>query len=117
LRQHLIDMHDVTLQSVINQRPVPAGLQMDVTGRGRTALAIRRMVRAHAAALASSSDLSASTQELTGGARLTVTARDSSDARLIARIRGLGFIGLMTTGEHHRAHHLALAQGSSVRAR
>lgn len=26
-----------------------------------------------------------------------------------ARIRGLGFFGLMNAGMHHQAHHLALA--------
>src|SRR4051812_40613019 len=35
LRQHLIDMDDVTMRSEVVQRPVAGGLQMDITGAGR----------------------------------------------------------------------------------
>jgi hypothetical protein len=111
LRQHLIDMNDVTLRASVAQRAVPGGLEMSATGDGRTAAAIRRMVRAHAAELESSPLYRASAEEIPQGIRLTVTARAPSDARLVARIRGLGFIGLMTSESHHAAHHLMLARG------
>ncbi len=42
------------------------------------------------------------------GALLTVIANDPKE---VVHIRGLGFIGLMATGAHHQAHHLAIAQG------
>jgi hypothetical protein len=29
-------------------------------------------------------------------------------------IRGLGFAGLMVSGSHHQAHHLALAKGEPM---
>jgi hypothetical protein len=29
----------------------------------------------------------------------------------VAHLRSLGFIGLMVSGAHHQAHHLAMAQG------
>jgi hypothetical protein len=29
----------------------------------------------------------------------------------VARIRGLGFIGLLVQGGHHGPHHLAMARG------
>src|SRR5262245_26445071 len=48
LRQHLIDMDDVILRSTVVSRRVTGGLQMDVTGTGRTSAAIRRMVGSHA---------------------------------------------------------------------
>jgi hypothetical protein len=111
LRQHLIDMSEVTLHATVVQRPVPGGLQMDASGSGRTAAAIRRMVGAHAAELASSPLYSASAMDVPGGARLTVTAREQSDARLVQRIRGLGFIGLLASENHHAMHHLAIARG------
>jgi hypothetical protein len=31
-----------------------------------------------------------------------------------ARIRGLGFIGVMVIGSHHLPHHLAMAKGELV---
>jgi hypothetical protein len=48
------------------------------------------------------------------GVRLTVTARDAEDAKAVARVRGLGFIGLLTLGGHHQPHHLAMARGQAM---
>jgi hypothetical protein len=46
--------------------------------------------------------------------RLTVVARNPDDAKLVARIRGLGFAGLITQGAHHPPHHLAMAKGEAL---
>jgi hypothetical protein len=114
LRQHLIDMNDVTLRSEVKATVVPGGLAMDVTGSGRTEQAIRRMVVPHTVELNSMSQWSARTEEIAGGLRLTVTAKNPDDARTIARIRGLGFIGLLVQGGHHQPHHLAMARGEEM---
>jgi hypothetical protein len=113
LRQHLIDMDYVTLRSDVVQRTVPGGLEMNVTGTGRTLLAIRRMAVSHTAMLDQSANYHATASEIQGGARITVTAKDATDAGLVARIRGLGFAGIITEGEHHARHHLALARGEA----
>jgi hypothetical protein len=111
LRQHLIDMNDVVLRSAVSSTPVTAGLAMEVTGSGRTEQAIRAMVVPHAAELDRMPEWSAKSELIAGGVRLTVVARKADDGRTIARIRGLGFAGLLTTGAHHQAHHLAMARG------
>ena len=111
LRQHLIDMNEVTLRSVVVRRAVPAGVQMDATGDSRTSAALRRMVRSHARALAESPRYDARVEDIPGGTRLTVNARDAADSGLVQKIRGLGFIGMMTSENHHARHHLALARG------
>jgi hypothetical protein len=49
-----------------------------------------------------------------GGVRLTVLSRNPDDAKSVARIRGLGFAGLITEGAHHQAHHLAMAKGEAL---
>jgi hypothetical protein len=113
LRQHLIDMDDVTMHAVVSQRSVPGGVEMTVTGSGRTAGAIKRMAVNHRRMLDQESEYHATATERSDGAIITVMAKDSSDARLVARIRGLGFAGLMTQGEHHAAHHLAIARGDA----
>lgn len=113
LRQHLIDMDDVTMRAVVHQREVPGGLEMDVTGVGRTIGAIRRMAINHSRMLDQGKEYRATAREISSGARITITAKDDSDARMVAQIRGLGFAGLMTEGDHHAAHHLALARGDS----
>jgi hypothetical protein len=45
---------------------------------------------------------------------LAVLAKDQADARTVARIRGLGFIGLLVQGGHHQPHHLAMAKGEAL---
>lgn len=112
LRQHLLDMDDVTMRSQVKQEGVPGGAVFTVTGTGRVTAAIRRMARAHSAMVAGDASLQASVDEVAGGARLTIVARDLHDAVLASRIRGLGFYGILTTGAHHGSHHLALARGT-----
>jgi hypothetical protein len=106
LRQHLVDMDNVTLRSVVRTEPVAGGARFIVTGEGRTVDAIRRMASAHAGTL--EAPLKAVFEERPGGGALTVT---SSERGGEARIRGLGFIGLLTVGAHHGAHHVAIARG------
>jgi hypothetical protein len=113
LRQHLIDMNEVVLRSEVKQTPVPGGLAMEITGTGRTERAIRAMVVPHAAELDRMPAWSARTEPIAGGVRLIVVAKTPDDARAVARIRGLGFAGLITEGGHHQPHHLAMAKGEA----
>lgn len=110
LRQHLIDMNEVTLKADARQKTIEGGLQIDVTGSGRTLAAIQRMVPDHAREVERThlNGWSAKTAPLPNGVRLTVT---SADAKEVAHIRGLGFIGIMVSGHHHQPHHLAMAKG------
>ena len=111
LRQHLIDMSEVVLRATVKATQVLGGLAMDVTGTGRTTASIRDMVIPHSAELDRMPAWSAKAEPITGGARLTVVARDPSDAKTVARIRALGFAGLLVQGGHHGPHHLAMARG------
>jgi hypothetical protein len=114
LRQHLIDMNEVMLRSAVKQTPVPGGLTMDITGTGRTEQAIRAMVVPHAVELDRMPSFAARTATIAGGVRLVVVSRTPDDAKLVARIRGLGFAGLITEGAHHQPHHLAMAKGEAL---
>jgi hypothetical protein len=111
LREHLVDMHDVTLKAAAAERTVEGGVQVDVTGTGRTLDAIRRMLPAHARELNGLPRWRAATEPIKDGVRLMVT---SSEASEVAHIRGLGFIGLMVSGSHHQPHHLAMARGEHI---
>jgi hypothetical protein len=108
LRQHLIDMNEVTLKADAATKPVDGGLEIAVTGTGRTLAAIQRMVPAHAQELNLINGWKAKTSMLPNGVLLTVTA---NDAREVQHIRGLNFIGLLVSGAHHQLHHLAMARG------
>ena len=114
LRQHLIDMNEVTLHAAVKADSVPGGLQMDITGAGRVEQSIRDMVGPHTNELNQMPEWSAKTETIPGGVRLTVVAKDPADAKTVARIRGLGFIGLLVQGGHHQPHHLAMARGEAI---
>lgn len=111
LRQHLIDMSEVTLKADAVEKPIDGGLEIAVTGKGRTLAAIQRMVPDHAQEINGLDGWSTKTEALANGVRLTVT---SSDPKQVRRIRGLGFIGILVSGTHHQPHHLAMAKGEFV---
>ena len=108
LRQHLIDMNEVTLKAEAAPKQIDGGLEIAVTGSGRTLVAIQRMIPAYAQMANGHDGWSAKTSELPNGELLTVTATDPKE---IAHIRGLGFIGLLASGSWHQPHHLAMAKG------
>lgn len=111
LRDHLVDMNALTLEATVSAETLADGLVMTVTGEGRTREAIQRMVPAHAGELDKMVDWSASAETVAEGAKLTVT---SPDPAVQAKIRGLGFFGLMASGSHHQPHHLAMARGQPM---
>lgn len=110
LRQHLIDMNEVTLKADAAMKPVAGGIEIAITGTGRTIEAIQRMVPAHAHEIDQThlNGWSARTDPLPNGVTLTVTA---SDPKEVQHIRGLRFIGILASGSHHQRHHLAMAKG------
>ena len=111
LRQHLIDMNEVTLKADEAATKIDGGLAIAVTGSGRTLAAIRRMVPAQAMEIDGLHGWHTKTETLPDGVRLTVTATDPKE---VAHIRGLGFIGIMASGAHHQPHHLAIARGQPM---
>jgi hypothetical protein len=116
LRRHLIDMDDVVMRATALATPVPGGVRLAVEGRGSVEAAIRRMVVAHAGALDGLPEYRAEGTPAPGGAVLVVRAEDPTDARAVARIRGLGFVGLLAEGSHHAVHHLEIARGGNPHA-
>jgi hypothetical protein len=107
LREHLIDMDQVTMRAAASERTLGDGIEIAVTGEGRTLDAIKRMVPAHVHELGRLG-WNAGTQDLPNGIKLTVT---STDARQVTKLRALGFMGIMVQGAHHQPHHLMMAKG------
>lgn len=114
LRVHLRDMDLVTLRSAVTASPVAGGATFVVRGSGETVAAIKRLTAAHVGMVEMMGGPRMARTELPDGVRLVVTARDSGSEAAIARIRGLGFIGLMASGDHHTMHHLMLARGEAM---
>ena len=107
LRQHLIDMNEVTLHAAAAERMLDNGIEIAVTGEGRTLEAIKRMVPAHVSELREIG-WNAKSEDLANGVKLAVTA---SEAQPLAKLKALGFMGIMVQGGHHQPHHLMMAKG------
>jgi hypothetical protein len=107
LRQHLIDMNEVTMRAAATEHVLDNGIVIDVTGEGRTLDAIKRMVPAHVQELREIG-WNAKTEEMPNGVKLTVMA---SEAQPLTELKALGFMGIMVQGGHHQPHHLMMAKG------
>ncbi|SDA51139.1 hypothetical protein SAMN02927914_00974 [Mesorhizobium qingshengii] len=109
LRAHLVDMNAVTLAADVKSEPVAGGTRFLVTGSGAVRDSVRRMVKAHAAAMNEVDGWRFEASDIEDGASLTVwpPAKDA------AKLRGLGFFGLMAQGMHHQQHHLMIARGEN----
>lgn len=116
LRQHLIDMDDVTMRATVAPQAIDGGVMFAVTGTGRTRDAIRRMAMAHGMTVTPTDGFTWSAREIPEGAEVTVRVRASgnahADTRALTRLRALGFHGLLTLGDHHVQHHIGLAEGT-----
>ena len=96
-------------------QPAPAcreghagGLEIAVTGSGRTLIAIQRMIPAWVQMANGTNGWNAKAAPLPSGELLTVIATAPKE---VQHIRGLGFIGLLASGSWHQPHHLAMAKG------
>lgn len=113
LRAHLVDMDRLVSDAVVTETDLPNGLSMIATGDAETIATLRRMVPAHAAQLARDDRWTVDASEVENGVELRVT---SDDPGVVARIKGLGFFGLMASQDHHREHHLMMALGEDAHA-
>jgi len=108
LRQHLIDMSNVTLFANAQGEPLNDGMRFIVTGNDALVVgSIRRMTTAHAATLNGVNGWRFSAGPAEGGAILEVRV----PAADMPKLKALGFIGVMTRGMHHQEHHLMIARG------
>ena len=109
LRQHLIDMDNVTLHAEIRTEALDTGMRFNVTGDGPVRNSLRRMIMAHAATMNGVDNWRFEASEIEGGASLAVRV----PAGDVAKPRGLGFLGVMTHGMHHQMHHIMIARGEA----
>ena len=108
LRQHLIDMNNVTLGAAVEAVEVEGGIRFSVSGDGPVRESIRRMVLAHAATMNGVDGWKFAAEASDSGATLTVSPPDQAS---MVKLRALGFIGVMARGMHHQQHHWMLATG------
>ena len=111
LRDHLLDMDAVARGPAPETRVVDGGIEMRILTTGPAGEAAARMVPAHSVIMETETNwLSSVDASVTGTLVWRVTRSRPEDGLVI---RGLGFFGLLATGAHHPAHHLAMAKGSN----
>jgi len=108
LRDHLVDLDNVTTRASIERTVDGIGVTFIVTGDDVVAASIRRMVLTHSPMLQGISDWTVIADETEGGASMLVQVRSDEE---LNQVLGLGFFGLMTIGAHHQQHHLMIAIG------
>ena len=108
LRQHLIDMNNVTLGAVVEAVEMEGSVRFLVSGEGSVRESVRRMVMAHAATMNGADGWIFAAAPSDRGAVLTVSPPDQAS---MVKLRALGLTGVMTRGMHHQQHHWMLATG------
>jgi hypothetical protein len=108
LRDHLVDMERLTVDAEVTETAIEGGLEILVGGPPAAVEAARRMVPAHAAMVAGGRGWKVQTEDRGPTLRVLWTTGDPVE---VARVRGLGFFGLMASGNHHQPHHLMIASG------
>lgn len=112
LRLHLIDMDRVFTEAGAETTTIPGGARFLVRGTGDVVGSIQRMAGAHARALENSEQFQAAVETTSDGVTMDVTAADGLP-ETVAKIRGLGFAGLLTLDDHHAPHHWMMATGAA----
>jgi len=110
LRDHLVDMDNVTTRASVERKVDGSSVMFMVTGDDVVVASIRRMVLAHSPMLQGTSDWTVIAGDLGNGAWMLVQVGSDED---LNQVLGLGFFGLMTIGAHHQQHHLMIATGRS----
>lgn len=110
LREHLVDMDNVTTKSAIDRTVDALSVTFVVNGDDAVAASIQRMVLAHSPLLRQSSGWTVVAKKTSNGAAMTVQVKSKEE---LSQVLGLGFFGLMTIGAHHQQHHLMIASGQS----
>ena len=114
LRLHLVEMQDMTINVAVKQRHINNGFQAVVTPTTSNAVqSLTRVLSGHPAQMKAETGWDMQVRDNNGVFTLTVTTDNAID---VAKIRGLGYIGVMAYGNHHQPHHWAMASGGNPHA-
>ena len=92
-------------------RHIPGGIRVTATGTGRTLVAILRLLPEEGMHLNGMHGWHLAATRIRDGVILAVT---TSDPKQVATIRGLGFAGILASGDFHPRHHLEIARGEPM---
>ena len=110
LREHLRDMNVVIIDAVTVAKEIDGGMQFTVTGGVDVKSSIRRMTLAHANFMNNVNGWEYKAKKVDGGAVVTVLVPPQDQAK----IKALGFFGMIASGSHHQLHHWKMALGQNA---
>ena len=112
LRVHLSDMQDMTINiEVISQNDIPNGVETTIKATTpRAYKALKRAFMAHPKQLKKDTGWNMKVEEKNKNFIIKATTSKKNE---IAKLRGLGYIGLMAYGSHHQPHHWMIATGKN----
>jgi hypothetical protein len=113
LRQHLIDMNHMTFDvDVLKKENVDNGVAVEIKATSPAAAqTLQRVFSMHPTHLKMETGWTMDVQDQGSGQYRLVTTTPKPEE--VAKIRGLGYIGLMAYGSHHLPHHWMIVRGTS----
>jgi len=110
LRRHLLDMHRVAVHVTVDEKtPIENGVRLRVRPTQEAARAsLDRVLDAHPHMLKQETGWKMTVEETGDAYVLRVTTGNPSET---AKIRALGYMGLLAYGQHHQRHHWHLVNG------
>jgi hypothetical protein len=120
LRVHLTEMEDMTLNVSVIQHDIDDGFTATITPTtDRAWHSLNKVFSAHPAQMSAETGWVMSVNDVDNegisidGFSIAVTTDVKSE---VAKIRGLGYIGVMAYGNHHQTHHWSMASGGNPHA-
>jgi hypothetical protein len=115
LRQHLIDMDNFSsFVDVLSDEKIEKGSKIIIKAQNPIAQAsLKRAMDAHPGMLKSETSWNMTATPDGDKYVLIITTEKPAE---VARLRALGYIGIMALGDHHQVHHWAMASGSDPHA-
>jgi len=114
LRLHLVEMQDMTINIDVKQQHIDNGFQAVVTPTtNRAVKSLTRVLSGHPAQMKAETGWDMQVSNNDDIFTLTVVSKKAHE---VAKIRGLGYIGVMSYGNHHQPHHWAMASGENPHA-
>jgi hypothetical protein len=107
-------MQDMTINVDVKQQYIDNGFQAVVTPTtNRAVKSLTRVLSGHPAQMKAETGWDMQVSNNNDIFTLTVVSKKAHE---VAKIRGLGYIGVMSYGNHHQPHHWAMASGENPHA-
>jgi hypothetical protein len=112
LRKHLVEMEDATLNVTLKQVNVKNGFAaMIFPQTNRAVKSLFNLLKNHPEQMEKETGWVMVVNRVDDHFEITVTTKNDKE---IDKIRGLGYIGVIAYGDHHKKHHWSMASGEEV---